>query len=272
MTRSAAAGVARADRPHRVVGVEALERRDLLATNVLTFHNDLASSGVNAAEQQLTPANVKVGSFGKIYATTVDGQVYAQPLVQTGVTIAAGPNTTTGSTGLHDVVFVATENDTLYAIDASVAGGAVLWKRSFTDITAANVGTAPGTNINNTLSATAIAPVPYADLGTADISPIIGITGTPVIDATTGTLYVNAKTKETVGGVAHYVSRLHAISVADGTDKAVPYLVGDTSAPIPTTPRFTSMDRATGPSRIPTTAPVGRSCSSIPFAKTSGLH
>ena len=209
-------------------GVEALERRDLLATNVLTFHNDIAGNGVNAAEQQLTPANVKVGSFGKIYATAVDGQVYTQPLVQTGVTIVAGPNTTPGSTGLHDVVFVGTQNDTLYAIDASVSGGAVLWKRSFTDITVGNDGTVPGTNINNTLSATAITPVPYADLGTGDISPVVGITGTPVIDAATGTLYVSAKTKETVGGVAHYVNRLHAISVADGTDKAVPYLVGDT--------------------------------------------
>ena len=201
----------------------------MLATDVLSFHNDVAGNGVNASETQLTPANVKVGSFGKLYGTAVDGQVYAQPLVQTAVTISAGPNTTAGSTGVHDVVFVATQNDTLYAIDASAAGGVVLWKRSFTDITAGNVGTVPGTNINNTLSATAITPVPYADLGTADISPIIGITGTPVIDAATGTLYVSAKTKETIRGVAHYVSRVHAISVADGTDKAVPYLVGDTS-------------------------------------------
>ena len=201
----------------------------MLATDVLSFHNDVASNGVNATETQLTPANVKVGSFGKLYGTAVDGQVYAQPLVQTAVTISSGPNTTPGSTGVHDVVFVATENDTLYALDAGIAGGAVLWKRSLTDITAGAVGTVPGTNINNTLSATAIAPVPYGNVGTADISPVIGITGTPVIDAATGTLYVNAKTKETIGGVAHYVSRVHAISVADGTDRAVPYLVGDTS-------------------------------------------
>ena len=197
----------------------------MLATDVLSFHNDVASNGVNATETQLTPANVKVGSFGKLYGTAV----YAQPLVQTAVTISSGPNTTPGSTGVHDVVFVATENDTLYALDAGIAGGAVLWKRSLTDITAGAVGTVPGTNINNTLSATAIAPVPYGNVGTADISPVIGITGTPVIDAATGTLYVNAKTKETIGGVAHYVSRVHAISVADGTDRAVPYLVGDTS-------------------------------------------
>src|SRR5262249_43352710 len=149
--------------------------------------------------------------FGKLFATSVDGQVYAQPLIDTGVPIAAGPNTSSGAAGAHDVVFVATEHDSLYAIDASPAGGTVLWKRSFTDITTPGYsGTTPGTNINSTLGATAIVTVPSGDVNTSDITNEIGITGTPVIDGSTNTLYLVAKTKETIGGAAHYVQRLHA--------------------------------------------------------------
>src|SRR5436309_2102750 len=97
------------------LALEALEERLAPAVNVLT------------------PNNVAVGSFGKLFTVPLDGQVYAEPLVDTAVTIADGPNTTAGAAGAHDVVFVATEHDSLYAIDASVAGGAVLWKRSFLD-------------------------------------------------------------------------------------------------------------------------------------------
>ena len=190
------------------VAAEELEMRLALSV-ALTYHNDIASDGANLNETQLTPANVAVGSFGKLYTTPVDGQVYAEPLVYTGVTIAAGPNTTgtPGTTGTHDVVFVATENNSLYAIDSSVVGGAVLWKRSFTDITTPGyTGTTPGTNINNPLgTSTFITTVPSADVSSVDINPQIGITGTPVIDSATDTLYLVVKTKETIGGVAHYV-------------------------------------------------------------------
>ena len=78
------------------MAAEALQQRAMLAADVLSFHNDVASNGVNAAETQRTPANVKVGSFGKLYATAVDGQVYAQPLVQRAVTIVSGQNTIGG--------------------------------------------------------------------------------------------------------------------------------------------------------------------------------
>jgi len=202
------------------LALEELEHRLTPAVNVLTFHNDLASTGVNANETQLTPTNVKVGSFGKLYTTSVDGQVYAQPLVDTGVTIAAGPNTSSGAAGVHDVVFVATEHDSLYAIDASVAGGAVLWKRSFLDTS--NLS-------NNTLGATAITTLSNTDVNSSDIAPEIGITGTPVIDPNTNTLYLVAKTKETISGVTHFVQRLHAVNIADGTDRVSPYLIGDTT-------------------------------------------
>ena len=207
---------------------EDLEDRLLLATNILTFHNDIASTGLNSAEIQLTPSNVKVGSFGKLFATGVDGQVYAQPLVDTGVTIASGPNTTAGAAGVRDVVFVATEHDTLYALDASNIGmGAVLWKRTFLDTS--NPGSGNQTDINNTLSATAITSVPTGDVISSDLSPEIGITGTPVIDPSTNTLYVVVKTKETIDENAHYVQRLHAINITDGTDRTHPYLIGDTT-------------------------------------------
>src|SRR5262245_44867223 len=101
------------------LNLESLESRLTPApVNVLTFHNDIASTGLNSNEAILAPTNVQVGSFGKLFVTSVDGQVYAEPLIDTGVTIATGVNTKPGAAGVHDVVFVATEHDSLYAIDA----------------------------------------------------------------------------------------------------------------------------------------------------------
>jgi hypothetical protein len=118
-------------RQRSVPAFEELEVRLSPSVNVLNYHNDNASTGLNSNETQLTPANVQVGSFGKQFTVSLDGQVYAQPLVDTGVTINNGRNTTTGSAGVHDVVFVATENDSLYAIDSEVAdNGAILWHSS----------------------------------------------------------------------------------------------------------------------------------------------
>ena len=192
--------------------LESLERRCLLSTSVTSFHNDPAATGANTSELQLTPTNVKTGSFGKLFATAVDGNVYAQPLVRTGVTIAGSA---------HDVVFAATENDSLYAIDTG--SGNVLWQRTFTSLSNS------GGILNNTLGASAIAPVSSADVGATDISPNIGITGTPVIDVQRNLIYLVAKTKETIGGVSHFVQRLHAISMANGTDATSPFLIGDTT-------------------------------------------
>lgn len=201
--------------------IESLEKRLMLSTNVLSFHGDLTDNGLNATENQLTPANVAVGSFGKLFTTPVDGQVYAEPLVITNITINAGPNTRAGAAGLHSsIVLVATEHDSLYAIDGSVAGGAILWQRTFLDPTVA---------ANNTLGATAITTVPNADVGSTDINPEIGITGTPVIDASTNIAYVVVTTKETINGVANYVQRLHAINLSDGTDATTPFLIAATN-------------------------------------------
>ncbi len=195
----------------------------MLSTSVTTYRYDSSSSGVNASETQLTPKNVNTTTFGKSYSVPLDGQVYAEPLVVAGVAIKAGVNTTAGSIGTHDVVYVATENDSLYAISTGVRGGQVLWKRSF--ITTANTGG----NINNTLGATAVTTVSSVDVKTQDLNPQIGITGTPVIDRVTGVLYVVTKTEETVAGVNYYVQRLHAIKLTDGTDFTAPYLLGTTT-------------------------------------------
>ncbi|KAK9371719.1 pyrrolo-quinoline quinone [Lipomyces chichibuensis] len=193
----------------------------MAAINVLTYHYDTASTGVNPYETQLNPLNVKAPTFGKLFTTPVDGAVYTEPLIYTGVVIADGVNTNAGAPGLHNVVFVATEHDSLYAIDAD--NGAVLWKRTFLDTTN------PGNNINNTLNATEIVPVAAYDVDSGTISPEIGITGTPVIDQGSNLLYVVPKTKEIIRGITHFVQRLHAINVSDGSDAATPFLIGDTT-------------------------------------------
>ena len=167
------------------LAIEELESRLLLSVDVLTYQYDTANGGVNANETQLTPANVASGSFGKLFNTPLDGQVYAQPLVDTGVTISSGPNTTAGAAGVHDVVFVATENDTLYAIDADPSSnGDILWQRSFLNANDPNDALA---------GATSVTAVPYQDATPGpDIAPTYGITSTPVIDPNTNTLYVIA--------------------------------------------------------------------------------
>jgi len=126
---------------------ERLEERRLLSINVTLYRYDAASSGVDATETVLTPANVVAGSFGKQFTTPVDGQVLAQPLYMSGVDI------TTGAGGTHNVVFVATEHDSLYAIDAG--SGQVLWKDSF--LVAA--------------SGVTVTSVPSGDVNSGDISP-----------------------------------------------------------------------------------------------------
>jgi hypothetical protein len=153
--------------------------------NVTTFHNDNARTGQNLAETILTPVNVNFSQFGKLFSVAVDGYVYAQPLYLSNVAINGGS---------HNVVYVATEHDSLYAIDAD--NGTIYWQVSLIP--------AGGSTVDST-----------ADAACADLTPEIGITGTPVIDPTTKTIYLVTRTKET--GV--FVQRLHALDVVTHAEK-----------------------------------------------------
>lgn len=159
--------------------------------SVTTQHNDSQRTGQNLSETILTTSNVNVSSFGKLFAHAVLGQIYAQPLYLSGVSIAGGT---------HNVVYVVTEEDVVYAFDADSNQGAnsgPLWKASFAN------------------PEKGITPVPSSDEGCTDLTPWIGITGTPVIDPTTNTLYVVANTKAN----GNYYQELHALDVTTGQEK-----------------------------------------------------
>ena len=203
--RSLRRAIARALRSHTSSSlVEAVEQRRLFAggTNVVSYHNDLASTGQNLTETQLTPSTVNVSQFQKQFTTPVDGQVYAQPLYVSGVQITSG-----SQQGLRSVAYVATEHDSLYAIDSN--GGNILWRTPFLDTAVPLV---------NKLGAATINTVPQADTGSSDLTPEVGITSTPVIDLPHGLMYVLAKTKQTLSGSStpHYVQTLFEVNIQSG--------------------------------------------------------
>lgn len=161
--------------------------------SVLTYQYDLARDGANVAETVLNPANVNVAQFGRLFSQPVDGYVYGQPLYV--------PNVNIPGMGLHNVVYVVTEHDSVYAFDADGnvdANAAPLWHVSFLN------------------PAAGVTTVPYTDVGCDQIVPEIGITSTPVIDPQSGTLYTVAMTKES----GSYVQRLHALDITTGQERA----------------------------------------------------
>jgi len=159
-----------------------------------THHNDNARTGQNLNETVLTPTNVSSAIFGMLCSYPLDGVSHASPLYVANVNIP--------EQGFHNVVYVATENDSVYAFDADCVGTTPLWQVSF---------------INPAAGITTVPPSATGELG--DITPVIGITGTPVIDQASGTLYVVAKDKEVVGGTTNYVQRLHALDITTGAEK-----------------------------------------------------
>ena len=162
----------------------------LAQTAVTTYHYDTYRTGWNNTETTLTPANVGSSSFGLLHNVALGDQVDSQPLVVPGVTITAGT-----SQGQHDVVYVATEGNTIYAID--VHSGAVLLNPNFGS------------------------PVQYP-LGCNNNGPNVGINSTPVIDPSSNTLYVMIYTQDNHTTVNF---RLHALDLGSLTDKVTPQVV-----------------------------------------------
>jgi hypothetical protein len=152
--------------------------------NVTTFHNDNSRTGQNTQEIYLTPSNVNYTQFGKLFSVGVDADVYAQPLYLYGVSIAGGT---------HNVVYVVTENDSVYAIDAD----------SGTVYAQVNLIPSGGSIVNSS-----------SDLGCSDMVPTIGISGTPVIDTSTGTMYLVATSKVN-GSVVQYFHALNVTTLAE---------------------------------------------------------
>jgi hypothetical protein len=159
--------------------------------NVATSRYNNQRTSVNSSETILTPSNVNSTNFGKLFSQAVDGYVFAQPLYVPNVTINGA---------VHNVVYVATEHDSVYAFDADSNTGAnaqPLWRTSFLS---SGVTTVPSANVNCT-----------------DINPEYGITGTPVIDLSTNTLYAVAETLENNG--TSYVKKLHALDITTGAER-----------------------------------------------------
>ncbi|MDQ2687726.1 MAG: hypothetical protein M3Y28_07660 [Armatimonadota bacterium] len=155
--------------------------------NILTQHNDNSRSGINSQETALNTHNVKPATFGKLFERKVDGQMYAQPLIVTGLTFPGK--------GKHDAVFCATEHNSVYAFDANdPKAAAPLW----------HVNLGPS--------------MPYTDIYKTqwtDMNEEIGITSTPVIDPKAGVIYVEAKSKEN----GKYYHRLHALNLLTGAEE-----------------------------------------------------
>lgn len=158
-------------------------------TAITTYHVDNNRTGWNSHETVLTPTNVGSSSFGLLKTIALDDQVDGQPLFVPGVTISAGSHP-----GKHDVVYVATEGNTIYAIDAEA--GTVLLKPNFG------------------------APVGYP-LGCTNNGPNVGINSTPVIDLSSNTLYVVIYTQDSTGPAY----RIHALDLGSLTDKVAPQLI-----------------------------------------------
>lgn len=153
---------------------------------VLTYHNDNQRTGRNPYEATLTPKNVNSNTFGKLFVINTDGKVDAQPLYAPNISIAGGT---------HNVLFVASEHDTVYAFDAD--NGSPLWH-----VTMLKSGETPSD-----------------DRGCGQVTPQIGVTATPVIDLSAGphgTIYVTAMSKDPSG---NYHQRLHALDITTGSEE-----------------------------------------------------
>ena len=171
-------------------------------TNVTTEHNDAARTGANLTETVLTTTNVNVSQFGKLFERAVDDEIYAQPLYVEGVSIPG--------LGIRNVVYVATNSDSVYAFDADdPAAAAPLWRVNYTDPAA---GILPGLR---------------TDVGQAcgtyvDFTGNIGIVGTPVIDPVSQTMYFVVRRTDTTKpptDINRFIQQLHAVDISTGIER-----------------------------------------------------
>jgi hypothetical protein len=172
---------------------------------VLTYHNDAARDGINVHEYALTPTTVTTATFGRLFACAVDGAVYTQPLWMRGMSIGGG---------IHNVIFVATQHDSAYAFDADAKPCVTYWHVHLLD-------TLHGGMANEQ-------PVTWSDVGHCfgDVYPEVGVTGTPVIDSITKTIYIVSASEadrtgppHCSGSLAKFYHRLHALDLATGSEK-----------------------------------------------------
>lgn len=214
-------------------GQSTLAAPPALKSATITYQSTLQRTGLNSNETAFIPngtkANLNAGKFGKIWTRVVDGTIYAQPLFVPAVQF---PNVgdilnSSQKNGVYNAVYVCTTHNSIYAFDA---GGSA----SLTHLGSTNpaVRSAPLWHINFNSANADVGPVPLSDIISEELTPEIGIIGTPVISAQTdtttgrasGTMFVVVKTKEG----SNYAQRLHAIDIATGaerTDRGSPLLI-----------------------------------------------
>ena len=183
-------------------------------TGVLTYHNNLSRDGTNIHEFALTTSNVNTATFGKLFSCQADGAIYAQPLWVPNLTVAGAS---------HNVIIVATQHESLYAFDADATPCTTLWHVNLVD--SAHGGSSGETSVPSGGAGALVGS------GYGDISPEVGITGTPVIDPTSNTIYVVSKS---VNASTQFFQRLHAIDLTTGAERVAPHSI-DSSISVPGT-------------------------------------
>lgn len=169
---------------------------------VLTWHNDVGRTGQNLKEYALVPSLVTASTFGKLFSCSVDGAVYAQPLWVRNLAVGGAE---------HNVIFAATQHDSVYAFDADSSPCLKLWQVNLLDT--AHGGSAGETSVPSS------PPGNLVGNGFGDISPEVGVTGTPVIDPVTSTLYVVSKSVIPTSSPLQFFQRLHALDLSTGNEK-----------------------------------------------------
>jgi hypothetical protein len=183
---------------HTKSGIATIGVTDL--QGVYSYHDDLARDGANIQEYALTTSNVATSTFSKLFSCAVDGAIYAQPLWVANLTISGAR---------HNVVFVATEHDSLYALDADANPCVQLWHANLIDFV-------HGATLGETTVPSGLTGYKVGN-GGGDVTPEVGVSGTPVIDPSTNTLYVVSKSMN-FGGT-YFFQRLHAIDITTGNEK-----------------------------------------------------